>query len=333
MIGTGTISSTSNSSIGINTPVSPGGSLRFSAGNNTVDSFSVNIGSNGSVSVASDLNIFGRLTLTSGHLNIENNTLIMGAAATIVGADANSYVITGTSGSLKIPIALATLMKTEFPIGTANAYFPASVLLNPGTPGGNIQIGVTPNVYINGTSGMDISNSQPVVDATWNVQSNIVSSLNLNLELMWSPSAEVNGFVRNTSFISHYTGASWDVSAILSASAGGNGLYSLTRMNLTSLSPFTVFDQSTSTGVDELMKPSDIVLYPNPVSENIMIKNIESSNSIVDVEVVNVYGQTVANYQLSGGDVIVPVGNLLSGTYFLKMKNDKMNFVKQFIKN
>src|SRR5258705_2567199 len=68
--GSGNISSTSASNISIVTATSVSGALAFSASGNTVNNFTVNIGSNGSVMLCSDIIIGGMLNLVSGHLDV-----------------------------------------------------------------------------------------------------------------------------------------------------------------------------------------------------------------------------------------------------------------------
>ena len=94
--------------------------------------------------------------------------------------------------------------------------------------------------------------NQPVVDATWFVHSDITSNLNLNLGVAWSAAMEVNAFTNAAAYISHYTGGSWDATATAAATAQGGGMFSIQRTGLTSLSPFAVFNQNTSTNIEEV---------------------------------------------------------------------------------
>jgi len=330
--GNGTLSSTANSNIAINTADSPSGDLKFTAGSNTVDSLSINIGNGGSVLISSNLNINATLHLTAGHLDIGNNTLTMAALATITGANANAYIITGATGSLAIPVATAGILPTNYPIGTATDYFPATVLLNTGSAAGTVDIGVVPQVYENGTSGATVSAFQDVVNATWYVHSDIVSSLDLNLQVMWPASAEINGFHRATSYISHYTGGSWDASATLAATAVAGGLFSQVRTNLTSLSPFSVFDQTTAAGVTETLNSLTVAVYPNPASSNIYINNLDMTHGPYTAQLTDLFGHNMSTYQLHDVNNMLPIDELPAGVYFLNISNGTQGAVKRFTK-
>lgn len=330
--GTGTLSPNMNSNISVNTSTAPSGILRFTNGNTTFHNLSINIGNGSSLVTSHNLIITGILTLTAGHINIGNDTLSMGSSATIVGANSNAYIITGTTGCLAMPLIAGALNASTFPIGTATSYFPASVKLNTGSTSGLVRIGVMPNVLANGTSGNDISISEHLVDATWNLSSTIVTNLNLNVQLMWDPSSEVNGFVRGTSYISHYTGSTWDTNTKVAATAVAGGMFSLSRNNLTSLSPFAVFDNTTSTGVIDINNMAVIEIYPNPSAENISIVGIIPSDGVVNMEIRNINGQLMRSEVLVNSNNKLSIKELPVGNYFIQLHNNKTNTVKRFIK-
>ncbi len=325
--GTGSISTSGNTNIMINTPATPTGTLQFTSGNNTVNNFSVNVMNGGSINIASNMGVNGILNFTSGHIDMGNNTLTLGSAAVINGYSKNSYIITGTTGSLAIGLT-AGGAATTYPVGTASLYFPASVKLNAGSNSGMVQVGVMPNVYGNGTYGTDLSIMQHVVDATWDVKSDISSNLNMDLQLMWDAAAEVNGFNRASSYIGHHTAGKWDASAKVSATSHGAGVYSLTRANITTLSPFAVFD-NTSTGLVEINKYVSYELYPNPASDQLFIAGLKGlPNEPMQVEIMNSNGQIVCSLELENKNNGIPVGDLPAGVYFIKVNSSVNKFTK-----
>jgi hypothetical protein len=329
--GSGTISasSTSNARVRVTASGSPGGAIRFTAGNSTLDDFTVNIGGNGSIIVASDLTINDQLDLTSGYINMGNYMLTLGTAAIINGGSSSAHIKLASSGSLNRQAVV--LSGTMYPIGTSSAYLPARVTLNTGSSSGMVSVGVRSNVYSNGSGGIDISSFQTMVDATWDVQSSIASNLNMNLDVMWSATAEVNGFNRNASYISHYINGSWDVSAAGSATLSG-GMYSRSRTNITSLSPFAVFDTETTASTKELDQLT-IEVYPNPADDKILFSNIDFAKGPVSVDIISVYGQSVASYELTESSSYIPVNQLPKGNYFIQLNSNYMQSVKQFTKN
>jgi hypothetical protein len=330
--GSGSISSTSasNSRIRITTSASPGGVIRFTAGSNTLDDFEVNIANSGSITVASDLNVDGTLNLTAGYISMGNNMLTVGTAGIINGGSSSAHVKLGATGSLNRQAVIVT--GVLYPIGTGTAYLPAKVTLNAGSSTGMIRVGVRSNVYANGLSGIDISATQAMVDATWDVASSITSNLNMDLEVMWSAAAEVNGFNRNVSYISHYTDNAWDLSTTGTATTLSGGMYSRTRTNIASLSPFAVFDASTTLSTKELNELA-IEVYPNPTNDKILFSNVDFAKGPLSVDIINIYGQSVASYELTESNSYIPVNQLPKGNYYIQLNSNYIHSVKQFTKN
>jgi hypothetical protein len=153
------------------------------------------------------------------------------------------------------------------------------------------------------------------------------------MQLAWQVTAEVNGFVHTNDYISHYASAWDDIGDSMAATLSGS-LYSVTRANVTSMSPFAVFDQKTvPTGINEVTAEADgIVLYPNPTSNNIYVKNPLANGATVYVEVYNTLGQVVTRTQYNNDLLSLPVSSLPEGNYFLKLYNDNMTVVKKFTK-
>jgi len=326
--GTATISSNGNSNIMINTPIAPTGSLQFTAGSNTVNNFTVNIMNGGAVSIASNMNVNGNLNFMSGRIDITNFALNMGNSATITGYNSNSYIITGTTGSVAMALTAGSATATIFPVGTTTYYLPASVKLNAGSGSGTVMVGVMPNVYAKGTTGTDITLVQHAVDATWDVKSSVSSGLNMDLQLMWAAAAEVNGFDRSSCYISHYTAGKWDLSAKTAATSVSGGLYAVTRTGITSNSPFAVFDNSTTTGVTEVNRLSGIYIYPNPVSDKVYLNFNASGNEAVNVEILNVNGQVMASAEVTHEGESIDVSQLPAGIYYIRVDGTFSKFTK-----
>jgi len=329
--GTGVIFATQASNITIASSSAIHGSLDFDAVGDSLNTLTANIGGSGSVKLGSNIVVNGNLNLIAGFVDIGNSNLQMGINGTITGAGANSYVVTSGNGNLMMYANLHDT--TKFEVGTTS-YLPAKITLNAGSDSGTIGVNVSSGVYSHGTSGVLISSSQPMVDATWLFQNNIGSGINANMKLSWSASAEVNGFLHTDDYISHYGSSAWDdigdsMTAVLSES-----VYSVTRANITSMSPFAVFDQQTvPTGINELAATADnITIYPNPTYQNLYIYNTFTPGSLIHAEIYNTLGQMVSNYQFKDATFVVPVSELSTGTYLIKFYNDNMQVVKKFSK-
>lgn len=329
--GNGMIASNGASNISVSSSASLKGSLAFDAAADTVNNLNVNVGGGGSLNLGSDLMVKGALAFTAGYVNVQSNNLTIGAAGSITGANSNAYVITGSNGYLTMQASVGNA--TMFAVGTGTGYFPASITLNAGSAVGKIGVNVSAGVYSAGVGGVKISDYEPMVNATWLFQNNIGNGLNANMQLYWQASAEVNGFIHTGDYISHYA-AAWDMSDTMTAAFSGN-LYSVTRANVVSMSPFAVFDQSTvPTGVGTVASASDgFQVYPNPTHEDLYINNPSISGvNTVYVEVYNTLGQVIAKTQYNNEMLVLPVTSLPPGTYLLRLYNDNMSVVKKFIK-
>jgi hypothetical protein len=330
--GNGTISTTGGSGITIATASTTAGALRFTSNANTVDTLAINIGGNGYASIGTDLHVNNMLNFAGGKLNIGDNALMMGTTASIEGNGISSYVITSMNGYVEQHVTAGGSSSVNFPVGTMAQFAPANIHLDATSASGNVQVGVASGVMAEGTSGYLLSANQPVAAATWFVESDITSNLNLDLQVVWSSAIEVNGFNRANAYISHYTSGTWDVSTATAATAEAGGMFSLQRTGLTSLSPFTVFDNNTSTGVKDVTDNNMFSIYPNPATTNINIQSITASATPMNIDIYNTQGQIVANYKLTDGTSNISLDNLVSGSYYIKFYNGTESSTKPFIK-
>jgi len=330
-LGAGMVFASATSNVSVTASSSTGDSLTFTYPGNTVNNFTVNIGAAGSVMLGSDLIVNGKLKLMNGHINTGANNLQIATGGTVSGANSNSYVITNEGGYLTMN-ALVSAIDT-FPVGTITSYSPASIMLNPGSTTGTVSVNVSKGVYAAGTTGTLLSATQPMVNSTWLFETSITSGLNANMQLTWAPATEVNGFIHTGDYISHYTSGAWDkVSDSLNASVVAGGMFSIERKAITSMSPFAVFNRNAVTGISEVVANESFEVYPNPVSQNLYIKNNDNTTGLLYVNIYNVLGQVVSTSTITSSNSAISVNGLAPGNYFVKVSNDKMTVVKKFIK-
>lgn len=72
----------------------------------------------------------------------------------------------------------------------------------------------------------------------------------------------------------------------------------------------------------------DVIIFPNPTKDNIIIKGLNIDN----IEIINLYGQVIENTKISTKDNIFNLSQLLSGVYTMKIKTDNKIIVKKLIK-
>jgi len=331
-LGTGLISSTHASSISVNTLQAVTDSIMFSPLGDTIKNLTMNVGNAGSLKLGSNLIIDGTLNFVKGYVDIGSSDLAIGRAGSVTGASNTSYIITSNGGYL---IMNDTIGKTvTYQVGTLTNYLPATLNLNVGSAVGTVGLNTMPKVYSQGTSGVVISNYEPMVDGTWLFQNNIGAGINADMQLSWSAAAEVNGFLNTQySYISHYA-SMWDNIGDSMVAIVSGSMYSVVRANVTSMSPFAVFNKQTiPTSVNEVTETAgNIVIYPNPATGNLNIQNTTGSIELVHGEIYNALGQVVSTFQFQNAATVVPVSSLADGVYFLRLYNDNMEVVKRFSK-
>lgn len=329
--GSGTITSSAGSDISISGNASPSGSLSFSSGGDIVNDLTINLtGGSSSVMIGSDLTVEGSLTFSDGSINIGSNLLSIGASGSISGSGSSSYVITGAGGSLGIDMSSGG-GSINFPVGTSTNFSPANITLNSGGSG-TVMVGVIADVFAQGTGGVDLSTTQPVVDATWNIASDISSGLDMDIELWWSAAMEVNSFTSSAAYIAHNVGGTWDATTTASATAQSGGMFSIQRSGITSLSPFAVFDQNTVTGINQLSNnDSEIQVYPNPATDNITLMNIRQNPGIIYIDIISATGQLVQTSSVNSVNATISLEGLSAGNYFLKIYNNELNEVRKVV--
>lgn len=327
----GSITSSANSTITVNSATSTTGGLSFSGTGSTVGTLVVNIQDGGMLSIFSDLTVNGDLDFMSGMVLLTDGNLTIATSGTITGSGASNYVVTTGDGSLMLDIAAAG--SATFDVGTMTNYTPATVTSN-GSASGMFGVHVSDVVLSNGTTGSTSSNVNSVVAATWFVESDVTAGLDIDLEVEWSSSMEVNGFNSDSAFISHYTNGAWDVDAAASATAQGSGMFSLTRSGITSLSPFAVFDKNATVGIREIAATEGLSVYPNPAINVVNIPVTQGFESAATVKIIDLNGATVIELSREAfEDVTVDVGALTNGMYIVKVIGEDFVSSGRFVKN
>ncbi|MDD3687427.1 MAG: CocE/NonD family hydrolase, partial [Bacteroidales bacterium] len=72
----------------------------------------------------------------------------------------------------------------------------------------------------------------------------------------------------------------------------------------------------------EIIKKSNIKVFPNPASENLVL-TIGEDNDAARYEILNLTGQVVCNGKINSRETAVNIGNLSLGTYIIRVFSDK----------
>jgi len=330
--GTGVISSTATSDIAVSSAVTPDGALRFLPSAQTVGNLTVSMFNLGLLNIGTDLHIAGTLEFVSGKLGIMGNMLTIDPSGSITGHGPGSYVVTSAGGRLERSMTAGASTATDFPVGTLANYAPARMSLATGSTSGRVEVGVVSGVKAQGVSGVNMAIDQPLVNATWDINSSVTSNLDLNLQLMWSAGMEVNSFDRTAVYITHHTGGAWDTFTLENSTTEPDGMFSIQRDGITSLSPFAIFNESTTTSIGEATAAIVFGIHPNPTTDNLIVTNNEVATEPVNVQIYNAAGQVMGTYRLTDVITTIAVNGLTPGNYLIRFYNSTMSSSQRFIK-
>ncbi|RMG87222.1 MAG: T9SS C-terminal target domain-containing protein, partial [Bacteroidetes bacterium] len=291
------------------------GVIVFTSGEEDVKDCTVNIENGGWVSLGSNLTVNGTLSLNEGNVIIGDNNLTINANGSIEGGSENSFVLAQGEGSLIISLEAGGESAT-FPVGTDEGYFPCILTENEGADNVEIAVNLAPQVYAEGESGADLTATESLVANTWFINSTDANAqVDLDFEFMWHSDAEVNGFSSDNCYISHYINGSWDVVAAAQASVEANGYLSITRENITSLSPFRVADNMTAPTFE--FSASEFHYYPNPAKDYLIVELPQGLESKVG-QIFSANGKLMGSYSLKDNTQL-DISNLPAGHYILKL--------------
>jgi len=135
--------------------------------------------------------------------------------------------------------------------------------------------------------------------------------------------------------IVHFNGTSWKV---LNGATGYNAVYAPqnNKANVFFVGRLGGFKRCDLTvGIkEEVLAPSIFSVYPNPASDQITIDLVFDQKINTKIELFNLVGQQVKqSFELVGNDfkTTVNIGDLPSGSYFVKVTTDGSSFSKKLI--
>ncbi|MGE0637341.1 MAG: T9SS type A sorting domain-containing protein [Bacteroidia bacterium] len=320
-------SSAAGSSLEIHSDGSVNGQLTFTGGMGQLNDLQIDIANGGNVELGSDVTVSGTLDLDAGFVIIGNNDLIIGTSGEITGGGLTTYIIAEGSGTLIMTVS-AGGQGTVFPVGTSVNFSPVTLVQANGSTTGAFGVSLMGQVYSEGTTGFSLSNTTSIVENTWLIESNLSSGIDLTLSVEWAAGLEVNSFNNDNCFISHYVNGDWDASAQVSAGIAASGNFTISRSGITSLSPFAVFDNATTVGVETVQKEIDVELFPNPAKDWVAI-NIDQPLSNFNLDIYDKTGRFISANNFTESRKVVDISSLASGIYIFKIwNNDYINVTK-----
>jgi len=325
------ISGDEESDLTFNTTSLLNDTLWFNPSNHQVGMITINADDNSNLMIGNDVMAEG-ITMSTGGVQIWDNTLWLATTASVTGVSADRYVMIDGNGSLamNVPVSGPYLM---YPVGTDSGYAPVSLQQNSGTAG-YFMVGTNDGVWSMGTSGDDYTGGQSMVDRTWNIESENGATFDMNVMAMWEEAMEVNGFDRTDAFMMQYTD-SWDYASQTASEAVAAGdMWTLERENVTEPGRFAIADGSTTLNINENSYLVSAV-YPNPVAtvltcEILLAKNttayvIDPTGKVILTEEIKSEG-TPVNYTID-------FSSYTNGIYFVNFENENGKASYRVVKN
>ena len=87
--------------------------------------------------------------------------------------------------------------------------------------------------------------------------------------------------------------------------------------------------KSFTSGIPEIAANSNLIVYPNPATNNI---TIESSQQAV-IEILNIQGQLIKSVAANVNKTNIDISALLSGVYLVEVKTEKEVVIRKFVKD
>ncbi len=224
-----------------------GGKIVFSGSTQAIPALTydhLQISGGAGKTLAGDVTVEGRLTLTSGHVFLGSSNLIIGGGGSITSAHINSFIVTdGTGGLIQKQVGVGGRTgNVTFPIGiNAFSYTPA-YLNNASGVADNFKVRVINKVYPaydteDHPSGMVLENN--VVDRTWLVTEETTGGSNATLSVQWNCSDELIDFDNTRCMLSHYSNGTWRNMGAPATAIGFDPFF-ISASGITSFSPFGV---------------------------------------------------------------------------------------------
>lgn len=300
--------------------------LVFDSTSKIIDTLNISLaGDNSMVTISSDVIVRGNLTLNKGKLYTEGNELYLIPVATLTGGGMESYVISDTGGSLSMSVGAADTVL--YPIGTVDKYAPASIASN-GVNYSGFGMNVQSGVLAEGDEGRDLAQDQSLVNATWNMVYNGAANVDVDVEVFWDTSMEVNGFNRDRSYIATYDDTGWGLTLYYMANTAMNGMYSQMRNNVNKIAPLAVLDEATNLTVANV-ENTELKIYPNPAEHILYISGVEAS---ADVNIYSLTGQQVLHTVVDQNRERINISALPAGSYVIVVDSNGDTVKQQFSK-
>ncbi len=283
------------------------------------------------VTLSKSVTVARTLTMTSGVLKLDTNTV---TALSSAGGSSTSYVSTDSAKSY-LEMSSVGSVQAEFPVGTTAEGFSPVWIQNTGTADSyNVQAAMD-TATVNGGGRVDVK---------WNIGEGTPGGSNLMLQFGWMASAENSVFASDRAANAKI----YFLKAVADSEAGSGNYttqfstqpYTVARSGISAVGTFGV-GNFTTTGINDVQTvPIEFRLYqnyPNPFNPSTKIEFTVLKKGMASVKVYNILGQEVTTLfsqdAQPGKKYVVEfnAGSFASGVYFSVLQSGGQRQIQKMV--
>ena len=87
-----------------------------------------------------------------------------------------------------------------------------------------------------------------------------------------------------------------------------------------------------TTGLPQYLTENDIVVYPNPVADQLTVSLRTNKFQVTSMSVFDINGKLISTQAVSDNQIEMNTQNLAAGNYFLRLSDGKSNVTTKFVK-
>ena len=230
----GTLAPNSTVTLGKYAPTDISANVDF--GNLVIDSSKKN-------KLTKKIKVNGKLDMKAGKLELGDFDVEIGYGGSIINGSPDNYIITNGKGRARHGVRAN--QEVTIPVGSATTYNPIKIKAAANSVDDIFSVNVINGVYKNYINDVPVL-LEPLtlntVNKTWIINEDVKGGSNITLTLSWALTDALTGFNPNECYVMHYENNVWDSyiagKAILQT-VGLTTLYSISRPNIRSFSPYT----------------------------------------------------------------------------------------------
>lgn len=276
------------------------------------------------VVLSTEVAVSNQVNLVNGKISIGSSNLTLAPAASLIGYDANDYIFTSATGTLRQTVGASNVI---FPVGITS-YNP--ITLNNAGTSDVFSVRVANSVVCQGVNTLSTTAK---VNRMWYISESVAGGSDASITPQWNTSDEQAGFARATSGLIPLNGTNFDLSSATNTAATSvsANVWSQTKSNQTTISPVIVTSLAPLSptspasfcngGTLNLIAPSDVDFsYIWSESGNAIVPSASAStytanaNGVYSVDITSAGGCKLASPTITATQLPVPSAPTITST-------------------